>query len=339
MIPTIAVIGCGKQGQKHVGAIKKIENLNVIVYDENLEIANSLSKRMNVPVIKGFQEVIERKGLVAIDICAPTDSHRDLIIGGLKAGKHIFCEKPLCISLEEAKDIHEVSSRSSLITMVGYHHRFHPAYQLIKEVIDEGIVGSPHFGIFRMGGRGSHQHWKHLKRKGGGALFEIFVHKLTMILWYFGNITRIKWLVNDLVLPKRTIAGKTIEADAEDCVIFQLECESGVQIICEADLVTPCFMDFTEVHGSNGSICGSILHYMPVVVFCDNARGAYNRGNNIFQFPMHDLVKRELEHFVSSIKGEKEPIGGVDESITVMKIIDVLQKNQSSSEKGEWIIL
>ncbi len=335
---TIAVIGCGKQGRKHVGALKKIDDINVIIADEDREIAGSFAKSMNVPMADNSLEVLANNDVTAVDICTPTSTHKDLIIGALQAGKHVFCEKPLCLSISEAQSIQESANATDLVTMIGYHHRFHPAYQVMKQVIEGDIIGQPHFALFRMGGRGSHQHWKHLKDQGGGAINEIFVHKLALILWYFGKIKKIRWLVNELVLPTRTIAGKALKVDAEDCVVFQMESENGAQIICQADLVTPCFMDFTEIHGSNGSVCGSILHYMPTVVFCEEARGTYNRGNNIFQFPMQDLFKSELQHFIAVINGKKGMIGTVDESIIIMKTINELYKNQPDGG-SKWITL
>lgn len=335
---TVAIIGCGKQGRKHVGALKKIHNIKVIVADEMQDAAQSLSKSMHVPVVENSFAAIENNDVVAVDICTPTYTHKDLIIRALQAGKHVFCEKPLCLSLEEAKSIKEVANASHLVLMIGYHHRFHPTYQMMKNVLDEDIIGEQHFALFRMGGRGSHQHWKHLKEKGGGAINEIFVHKLSLILWYFGKIQKIRWLANELILPTRTISGKEVKVDAEDCILFQMVSEKGTHIICQADLITPCFMDFTEIHGSNGSICGSILHYIPTIVFCDEPRGTFNQGNNVFQFPMQDLFRLELEHFIAAVNAEKEPLGDVDESIMIMNIIDVLNRNQPDGG-NRWVTL
>jgi len=334
----IGIIGCGKQAHKHAGALKKIEEVNIVITDVVPELAIKFSNHMGIPMVDNIEQILKDRSIDAVDICTPTPTHKDIIISALQAGKHVFCEKPLCMTLEEALAIHEQAKNTDKIIMIGYHHRFHPSYQLMKEVLREDIIGSPHFAFFRMGGRGSHRLWKHRKDQGGGAIFEIFVHKLSLISWLFGNISRIRWLLNELVMPSRIIEGKRVNVDTEDCVMFNLEGKNGLQIICEADLITPCFMDHTEIHGDNGSICGSILHYIPTIVFCNEPRGVFNRGNNIFQYPMINLFKLELEHFLDAIKGKKEPVGTIDESIQIMSIIDKLRKYYKD-RGSKWIEL
>jgi len=205
--------------------------------------------------------------------------------------------------------------------MVGYLYKFHPAYQFAKEIIDEKIIGEPYYAIFRLGGRGSHKAWKHKHETGGGVGNEMLVHMLDIIMWYFGNVKTVKNLYTDILLRKREIEGRIVESDAEDVVLLKIESQGGVTILCESDLVTPSYMNYVEVQGTNGSLWTSILDSFPTIVYCKQAKGAYDVGNNIFKFPKVDLFERELAHFIKCVEnGETPQVNSIKHSVGVMKL-------------------
>jgi len=163
--------------------------------------------------------------------------------------------------------------------------------------------------------------WKHKKSEGGGAVLEMMVHKLDLIIWYFNNVEEARFLERDTVVKKREINGRIYDVDAEDLILLELEAD-GAKIICESDLLTPSYMNYVEIHGDNGSIFTSILHFMPTIVFCREARGVFNTGNNLYNFPMENLFDRELGHFVDCIRNKKEPLNSIEDSIKVFKILE-----------------
>jgi len=144
---------------------------------------------------------------------------------------------------------------------------------------------------------------------------------LEIILWYFGEIKAIENLYSDIVLKEREIEGKMVTPDAEDLVLLRIETSEGVKILCESDLITPSYMNYIEVQGTNGSLWTSILDYFPTIVYCQQEKGAYDRGHNFFHFPNVDLFHKELSYFVECIQGSKEPeVNSLEHSIEVMKL-------------------
>ena len=99
---------------------------------------------------------------------------------------------------------------------------------------------------FRIGGRGSHQVWKHRKETDGGAINEMMVHMIDLAIWYFGPVKEAKVVDSHLMMPERVIGGETVTVDAEDYVLALFEMESGVRVTIQADLVTPSFNQFVE---------------------------------------------------------------------------------------------
>jgi predicted dehydrogenase len=324
----IGVIGCGKQAIKHVPALQKF-GCEVVLADLDEEVACRLADEFGLKYVASPEEVFGDESIAAVSICTPTPSHFPLIKNALRAGKHFFCEKPLASTSQEAKAIQEKVEKTDLVGMVGYLYRFHPAFQLVRDLILDGTVGRPYFASFRLGGRGSHRIWKHEKDKGGGAVNEMMVHMLDLVLWYFGKISRTRTILLDTVLTEREVEGKIIQADAEDLAIVHLETESGVKVICESDLITPSYMNYLEIQATNGSILTSILDYIPSLVFCKEPRGSYQTGINVLNFPKVNLFEKQLRYFLDCINDGNEPDRNtIRESVYLLELIDTIKEKR-----------
>ncbi|RLF32575.1 MAG: hypothetical protein DRN08_06495 [Thermoplasmata archaeon] len=325
---TIGIIGCGKIAEKHSLAYKKIPEVEVFVYDKDKSKAAKVARDMALEYVEDPSVFFSSKNVNAIDICVPTAYHIEYILRGIEAGKHIFCEKPLCRNTEEVREIKKRLKGRKLTVMVGYLYRYHPAFQLIKEVLVENIIGDIHFGIFRLGGRGSHAVWKH-RKNGGGVILEMMVHKLDLVLWYFDKIDTCRFLSHKTVMKYRCIGNRNVRVDAEDLAVLELKSKNAL-IICESDLLTPSYMDYIELHGQRGSIFSSILDFMPTVVFCKETRGIFNRGNNIYHFPKVDLFVAELRDFVKNIQEGKCITGSLEDSIKIFNILEKVKAGRGS---------
>jgi len=318
------VIGCGKIAEKHLNAYKKLQDVEITVTDIVAK-GKTVAQNYGVNWHDDPDELISGNMVDAVDVCIPTPSHAEAIIKGLENGKHIFCEKPLARNLDEALRIQEKVAQADKMVMVGYLYRFHPAFQFVKDIIAERIIGEPYYAIFRLGGRGSHKAWKHKWETGGGAGNEMLVHMLDLILWYFGEAENVENLYADTILKEREIEGKSVEADAEDLILLKMEMSGGARVLCESDLITPSYMNYIEVHGTNGSLWTTILDYFPTIVYCKQPRGVYDRGNNFFEFSKVDLFERELGHFIDCIEnGGKPAMNSIEDSVRIMRMIEAV---------------
>ena len=324
----IGVIGCGKIAEKHLTAYTKIKGVEITVTDI-VGKRKIIARNYDANWHDNPDELISGNTVDAIDICIPTPLHAEVILKALNRGKHIFCEKPLARNLEESLQIREKAAQSDKIVMVGHLYRFHSAFRFARDIIKENIIGEPYYAIFRLGGRGSHKSWKHKRESGGGAGSEMLVHILDLILWYFDEIKDAKNLYSDVILKERRIEGKNIVVDAEDVILLKLETKEGVKVLCESDLATPSYMNYIEVHGTNGSLWTSILDYFPTIVYCEEPRGVYERGNNFFQFPKIDLFEKELSHFIECIKNDEKPtLNSVEDSVKIMNLLQSIVREK-----------
>lgn len=318
----IGVVGCGKIAERHINAYRKFPNVEVTVTDV-VKDGRRTAEEYSVKWHADTDELIRGELVDAIDVCTPTSAHAEVIISAMENGKDVFCEKPLANTLQEAEHIQETAQKTGRILMVGYLYRFHPAFQFVRQVLEERVIGEVYYAMFRVGGRGSHKVWKHMRGAGGGAINEMLVHMLDLALWYFGEASSACSLYEETILKEREIEGKKVQTDAEDIVLVCLNMEKGTKVFCESDLITPSYMNYVEIQGTNGSIWTSILDYFPTVIYCKEPRGVYDRGHNFFRFGRVDLFEAELSHFVQCALEKQTPdLNSIEDSIRLMSLLE-----------------
>ncbi|MDA8088632.1 MAG: Gfo/Idh/MocA family oxidoreductase [Nitrospiraceae bacterium] len=321
----VGVIGAGKIAGRHIGAYKKFADVEVVVSDIDGDASGRLASHFRIDCMGKTADIIENDAIQVVDVCTPVTSHKEIILAALKKGKHVFCEKPLCMSLLEAFQIKGAAENAEKMLMVGYLYRFHPAFVKVKEWLDEGLIGNVHFGIFRVGGRGSHQAWKHLLSCGGGVINEMLIHKLDLVLWYLDRIDSVKVSAKEILIKEREIGGQIVKADAEDMILLDLRC-GGARIICEADFVSPVYMEYLEFHGDNGSIFTSVLSHLPTILFLKEGRGIYDKGSTFVNFQQVNLFDLEIGHFLNCIKNGTRNMNSIDDSIKALEIAEKLKE-------------
>ncbi|MCL4543814.1 MAG: Gfo/Idh/MocA family oxidoreductase [Chloroflexi bacterium] len=320
MVNAVGVIGCGRIAERHLAAYRHL-GVKVTLFDVDVLAAERRAQEFGLDYVTTLDALLDRPDIEAIDLCVPTTHHRSLAIAGAEHGKHIFCEKPLCQTLDEAYAIKSAIVNNRVHLMVGYLYRFYPVFQYVKQVLDDDIIGPPTLAFVRLGGRGDAAVWKHKHETGGGAISEMMVHALDLIRWLLGDIESVELIAREVLYPVRHINGETVKATAEDFVLARLHTEHGI-VFCESDLATPSYMNHVEIQGSNGSIFTSMLHYLPTQVYCKQARGIFDRGATTQEFPIINAFEHELRAFIGILRGEVELINSVDDSIALLKVLE-----------------
>jgi len=321
----VLIVGCGRQGEKHLKAYLSMKNVEPIVCEADERRARKLEATYGVRYVIDYEKALADLAgeLDAIDICTPTRYHYDYIIKALKAGLHVFCEKPLAPTYEQAKAIADEAEKRGLRVMVGFLFKFHPAMRLVEDVLAKGVLGRPYLALFRIGGRGGHRKWKHVREEYGGAILEITLHVLDLALWFFGDVEEVELLHQAIILPEREVrGGQRVRVTAEDLVLCRLLMKNGVEVLCEADQITPSYMNYMEVLGDEGIAFTSILDYMPTTVFLRQI----GTSLHVHRFDLVNLVKEELSYFVSCLaRGIRNELNTARESAEIARIADQLR--------------
>ena len=136
----VGLIGLGNMGRNHLRVLSMLKGFELaFVADANAEVAAKTGETHGIPGVVDPTPLLA--GVDAVVICTPTDTHADLIEQFVKAGKAVFCEKPIDLSLERVKSCLGVVRAHKGTLMVGFNRRFDPHFRAVRGQIDNGAIG------------------------------------------------------------------------------------------------------------------------------------------------------------------------------------------------------
>lgn len=152
---------------------------------------NKREYNLDAEIYEDYKQVLERGDIDAVDICTPNYLHSTIAVDALRAGKHVFCEKPDAISVEEALKMKAAAEESGRTLMVMRNNRFLASSQFLKEFIRQGKAGELYAGrcgwIRRRGIPGKGGWFTTKAQSGGGPLIDLGVHMIDLAVWLMGN--------------------------------------------------------------------------------------------------------------------------------------------------------
>ncbi len=326
----IGIIGCGKQAGKHISGLKKIPGVEVVLCDKEPPLAEALAEKTGCSWVKDPKEIFGNEALEGVVVCTPTHSHASLIMQAVQAEKAVFCEKPVSESPPEIESLSSLVNGMKRIALIGYVYRHVPVFEEGAKIfrehsVDSGnlIMGKPLSAFFRIGGRGSHQAWKHKKASGGGAINEMLVHMVDLANWYFGPLVEVEVVSCDLRYAKRNINGEWVSADAEDYILVRLRGRSGIEIFCQADLITPAFTQYVEIQAENGTFMGSIQQDMPSYIFLKEDAGGFGAGKTVIRYGQRNIFDVQMLYFIHCILKQEVPDKNtIDDSLELINVMN-----------------
>jgi len=136
-----AVVGTGFMGRVHIEALRRVENVDVAaIAGRNAAAAEKLGSAFGVPRVE-FEAVLRDKSIDAVHICTPNAQHYAMTKAALEAGKHVLCEKPLAVSVEEARELEGSAARKGLRNCVCHNLRCYPMVQQMRQLRVAGELG------------------------------------------------------------------------------------------------------------------------------------------------------------------------------------------------------
>jgi predicted dehydrogenase len=242
-----AVIGCGLIGRKR--ALAFTDSVELIgCFDEAALAAENFAIEFNIRKFDSISELLEVSDLKFVVIATRHDSLHSLAIAALKAGKHVFIEKPGAINLLKLEEVSEQARKSELRVHVGYNHRHHPGIKKAIELCRNGSIGDVMFirGRYGHGGRlGYEKEWRADKEKsGGGELIDQGTHLIDLCIQLLGNLN-----VDYAATPTYFW-----DMAVEDNVFMSLRSNSGQIAFLQASCTEWKNMFSMEIYGKNGKI-------------------------------------------------------------------------------------
>jgi myo-inositol 2-dehydrogenase / D-chiro-inositol 1-dehydrogenase len=177
----IGVIGVGRIGRMHADLLsRQVPGATVAgVYDANPDAARAAE----APAYDAVDELLAEVDAVAI--CSPTETHADLIVAAARAGKAIFCEKPISLDLAEVDRALAAVDEAGVPFQIGFNRRFDPAHAAVREAVVRGDVGDPH--LVRISSRDPEPPPMEYVRGSGGIFLDMTIHDFDMARFVTGS--------------------------------------------------------------------------------------------------------------------------------------------------------
>lgn len=184
----IGLIGCGSFGESHAATLAGIPYARVVaVTDVNSERAGNMAARYNIPKIaKDFRELCSLRDVDAVHVVTTEDQHLDPVLAALENGKHVFVEKPMATTVEDAQKMVDARRKTGLILMPGHICRFETKFATVKEQLATGRLGQ----IVSMAARQNRPKGLAPTYKRTHQVLVCSIHEIDIMLWYTGRTVK-----------------------------------------------------------------------------------------------------------------------------------------------------
>jgi len=191
----VALVGAGRIARVHARSLQQLPGGALAgVFDPDPEQAGRFASEFPSPVFPSVDALWADPAVDAVVVCSPLFVHHDHVVGAAQAGKHVFCEKPIALTLPEADEMIAATQEAGVVLMVGHVVRFMAEYARIRELVAQGELGEV-MTVYaaRLSGiaEGSWQGWMLQPGKGLAAL-DAHVHDLDYIQWLMGPVERVR---------------------------------------------------------------------------------------------------------------------------------------------------
>lgn len=319
----IGLIGLGYLGKIHLRLLREIDSFEIVgIYDIDKSVCEALSKQYNVKAFDSIEELIEAAD--AIDIVTPSQSHFQITSASIKKGKHVFVEKPITPTVEEAKQLLVLQKEAGVKFQVGHVERFNPAFISAKPFIKHPQYIEVH-RLAQYNERGTDV----------SVTLDLMIHDLDLLLNIVGsNVKNVQ------------ASGLKMISSTVDTANARIEFENGCVANINSNRMSLNNIRKFKVFQPGGIVSIDLLDKITEVIEIKNS--SKNSDNLVlkqgiktpnkelvFQHPIilpTNAIKEELIAFHNSIKSGSKPV------VTIEDAIDVLSLAYSIDEKIQHLI-
>lgn len=299
----IGIIGTGRIGKIHAeNIIKNFKDIEIkSVADTNIEESRSWAESLGIKnIYSDYKKIIEDKEIGAVIICSSTNTHSTISIEAARAGKDIFCEKPIDYDLDKIKEVLNEVEKANVKFQVGFNRRFDHNFKKVKDLVIEGAIGEVH--IVKVTSRDPEPPSPEYARVSGGMFLDMTIHDFDMVRYLSGSEV-VEVFTNAAVLVDKAIG----EAGDVDTALINLKFANGaIGIIDNSRKAAYGYDQRVEVFGSKGGVTAS--NDTPTTVVLSTSSGVESDKPKYFFLERYmDSFRDELKEFFQCIKENKTP--------------------------------
>lgn len=299
----IGIIGAGRIGRVHgEGVTNGVKNAVVTAIADpfmNDEIKQWADGLGITSCYSDYHQILEDSEIDAVMICSSTDTHADISIEAIRAGKHVFCEKPISQDLNKIKEVMEALKESSVKFQVGFNRRFDHNFRAVKNAVDAGQVGDVH--LIRVTARDPQAPPIEYVKVSGGMFLDMTIHDFDMVCFLSGSKVKEVYAAGAaLVNPDIAKVGDI------DTAIITMKMENGaLAVIDNSRQAVYGYDQRAEVFGSKGQVAvANDTGSTAVISTADGVSG--EKPLYFFLERYMESFSREVSEFTQAIQNDTE---------------------------------
>ncbi|WP_415184073.1 inositol 2-dehydrogenase [Phaeovulum sp.] len=320
MTVRFGLLGAGRIGKVHATALTGDAQARLVaVADAMAPAAEAIAAQYGCDV-RSIEAIEAADDIDAVVICTPTDTHADLIERFVRAGKAVFCEKPIDLALARVKECLAVVRAEKGALMVGFNRRFDPHFRAVKAEIDKGTIGAVEMVTIISRDPGL-PHLEYIPRSGG-IFRDMTIHDFDMARFLLGEeVATVTATASVLVDPKLAELGDY------DSVNVILTTASGKQaVITNSRRATYGYDQRIEVHGSLGAVAAE--NQRPVSIEVATAQG-YTRPplHDFFMTRYTEAYSAEIASFIAALASGDAPSPSGEDGLAGLLLAEAALKS------------
>jgi len=312
----VGLIGAGRLGTMYAEFLTtRVAGANLIaVADIVPERATKCSERFGIEkAYFSHQEINSDKNLAAVIVTATTANHKEIVLDAASKGKPVFCEKPMTLSLKDAREMKDAIEKHGVFYQQGYMRRFDKGLAAAKKKIMDGVIGAP--VVFRGSSRDPYlPTLEYLyPHNSGGQILDMAIHDIDIARWYMGEIASVYSIGGVLAYPEVKDTGDT------DNVIMSMKFDSGC--LGEIDISRNGIYGYdirAEVLGTKGTLKIGYLRETPILVM--TAQGVTHDVVPYFPERFCDAYVAQLNDFLNNLQNDLKPMITIEDGIAGLQV-------------------
>ena len=318
-----------------------------------------------------WKTLVKREDIDVIDITAPSNTHKEIAMAAAENGKHIFCEKPLALTVGDAREMLATVEKYKVKHQVGFNYRFAPAILLAKKMIDEGKIGQ----VYHFRGQYLQDYiidpsfprvWRLDKSvAGSGSHGDLSAHVIDLARFLVGEPTKVSGISKTFIKERPLVLSMqglsaTVDANApmapvtvDDATIFLTEFDNGALGVFEATRFAAGYKNamFFEINGSKGTIRYQLERFNELEYFSREDEEGYQGFRTIgVTEPVHPYLEHwwppghiigyehtfvhEMHSFLDAVINDKKTAPDFNDGVKCAQVLDAVDL---SIEENSWI--
>lgn len=324
----IGFIGCGGIARHHASRMKQLKNARIVAVSDVVEsAAQGFAVDFGGTPFTDYRKLLRTADLDAVWVCTPTFQHPAPVIAAARAGKHVFCEKPMALKLADAERMAEAAEKAKVRLTIGFVRRFDTQWGTLKKVIQSNALGRPVIWRFAAGGRPANP-WFRDVNKGGGPLMDGAIHNYDFMLQIFGPVASVQ--ASSVQFDRTSVGADTasvivnFKSGDQHTLIWSWGVAAGAPVAYLNDVIGP-----------KGALQFGMTAAQAPKGFDPQKQGALTLktgqgAERVYPYRQQDMFVAQLKHVVGCFERGEQPLVTAADGIKSLKVATAILKAGST---------